>query len=111
MKIIKNHYHYRIKSFKLFEKHKTLIQFAIKLDLPSEEVLHIRSQYLTLQNNQKVESILRENINNLKPFLKLFNILKEKKIKVNDLIFKFDLENDINNLNIRKRTAGFRYIF
>ena len=25
-------------SFKLFEKHKTLIQVAIKLDLPSEEV-------------------------------------------------------------------------
>jgi hypothetical protein len=94
-------------AFKLFEKHKTLIQVAIKLDLPSEEVLKIHSQYLILQNNQQVEFILRENRNNLKLFLKLFNIIKEKKIKVNDLIFKFDLENDIKNLISKKEDLVF----
>ena len=94
-------------AFKLFEKHKTLIQIAIKLDLPSEEVLQIRSRYLTLLNNQKVESILRENRNNLNLFLKLFNILKEKKVEVNDLIFKFDLENDIKNLISKKEDLEF----
>jgi hypothetical protein len=94
-------------SFKLFEKHKTLIQVAIKLDLPSDEVLKIRSQYLTLQNNQKVEFILRENRNNLNLFLKLFNLLKEKKVEVNDLIFKFDLENDRKNLISKKEDLKF----
>jgi hypothetical protein len=59
-------------SFKLFEKHKTLIQVAIKLDLPSDEVLKIRSQYLTLQNNQKVEFILRDNKNNLNIYLGIY---------------------------------------
>jgi hypothetical protein len=59
-------------SFKLFEKHKTLIQVAIKLDLPSEEVLQIRSQYLTLQNNQKVEFILRDNKDNLNIYLGIY---------------------------------------
>jgi hypothetical protein len=59
-------------AFKLFEKHKTLVQVAIELDLPSEEVLQIRSQYLTLQNNQKVESILRDNKNNLNIYLGIY---------------------------------------
>jgi transposase len=57
-------------TFKIFEKHKTLIQGAIELDLTSEEVLKIHSQYLTLQNNQKFESILRENRYNLKTVFK-----------------------------------------
>jgi hypothetical protein len=37
----------------------------------------------------------------------MFNILKDKKIKVNDLIFKFDLENNIKNLILKKEQLEF----
>jgi hypothetical protein len=89
-------------AFKLFEKDKSLIYVAIELNLTQEEVSNIHSKYLILKNRQHADSILREHENELEPFVKIFNILKEKKINMNDFISKIDLTNDINNLKSEK---------
>jgi hypothetical protein len=68
-------------AFKLFEKNKSSVQVAIKLDLAYKEVLRLHSNYLNLHNRHAVDSLLKENKENLGTFLKLLNILKEKKLK------------------------------
>jgi len=88
--------------FKLFEKNKSSVQVAIKLDLAYEEVLRLHSNYLNLHYRHAVDSLLKENKENLGTFLKLLNILKEKKIKVNDFIHIIEQENGIKNLNLER---------
>jgi hypothetical protein len=48
-------------AFELFLDNKTLVEVAISLDLPTEEILKIHSDYLILQNNQKVAIILKKH--------------------------------------------------
>ena len=89
-------------AFKLFEKNKSSVQVAIKLDLAYEEGLRLHSNYLNLHYRHAVDSLLKENKENLGTFLKLLNILKEKKIKVNDFIHIIEQENGIKNLNLER---------
>ena len=51
------------KAFRLFLEKKTLVDVAISLDLPTEEVLKIHYDYLTLQNNQNVATLLKKHRN------------------------------------------------
>jgi hypothetical protein len=62
-------------AFILFEKNKTSVQVAIKLDLAYEKVLRLHSNYLNLHYRHTVDSLLKENKENLGKFLKLLNIL------------------------------------
>ncbi|HEX5519061.1 MAG TPA: hypothetical protein VFX18_01335 [Candidatus Nitrosocosmicus sp.] len=61
-------------AFILFEQNKSLVQVDIDLDLPTDEVLKIHSEYLILTNRQKIDFILKENNDNLK-FHKVMDIL------------------------------------
>ena len=65
------------KAFKLFLEGKTLVEVAISLGLPTEEVLKIHFDYLTLQNNQKVATMLKKHRNDLAPFSKWFDYKKK----------------------------------
>src|SRR6476646_10773345 len=67
-------------TFQLFKDGKSLIDVAIILDLPKDEVIQNYSDYLTLKNMGKVASILQEYKNNLSTFLSLFNYLKKNNI-------------------------------
>jgi AraC-like DNA-binding protein len=87
-------------SFKLFLENKTLVDVAIFLDISTEEVLKIYSNYLTLQNMRQVAQILKENRHNLSPFLKLFNFINKNNTKGRDI--KEAIEN-INNINALKK--------
>src|ERR687890_1033578 len=49
------------RAFKLFLKGRSIVQVAIGLDLPTDQILKIHSDYLALQNRQDVVSILLEN--------------------------------------------------
>jgi hypothetical protein len=89
-------------AFMLFEKNKTPVHVAIKLDLAYEKVLRLHSNYLNLHYRHAVDSLLKENKENLGKFLKLLNILKEKKIKVNDFIQIVGLEIEIKNFNLER---------
>jgi DNA-binding Lrp family transcriptional regulator len=63
-------------TFQLFKEGKSLIDVAISLDLPKDEVIQNYSDYLILKNMREVAAILQEYKNNLPTFLKLFNHLK-----------------------------------
>lgn len=78
-------------SFKLFLEGKSLVDVATILDISKDEVIHNYCDYLILKNMKEVVEILKEYRNNLAAFVKLFNYLKNNKIKWNDI------KNVINN--------------
>src|SRR5215218_4170207 len=60
------------RAFKLFLEGKTLVDVAIELDSPRQEVIGIFNDFLMLKNMHKVATILKEYLNELAPFLRLF---------------------------------------
>jgi hypothetical protein len=52
-------------AFKIFLKGKSVVQVAIELDLPTDRILKIHYDYLTLQNRQDFVSILDGKGNSL----------------------------------------------
>ena len=52
-------------AFKLFLGGKSVVEVAIERDLPTEQVLKVHSDYLTLQNMEKATRMLMENKKNL----------------------------------------------
>jgi len=87
------------KAFKLFLEKKTLVEVAILLDLPTEEVLIFHSDYLTLQNNQNVATILKKHRNNLAPFFKWFDYIEKNNMKAHDLNVAIRHVNKLNVLD------------
>ena len=85
-------------SFKLFEKHKSLVQVAIKLDLSREEVTKFHCDYLILKDRQNVNYILKENTDKINEILKVSDFLKTNKIDINDLENNIDLTNRVHKL-------------
>ncbi len=85
-------------AFQLFLENKTLVEIAIILDISTEEVIKIFSNYLTLQNMGKVAAILRDHRNDLPAFLKWFNYIKENKTRKKDVAKAIDNINQINTL-------------
>jgi hypothetical protein len=53
---------------------------------------------LKLKNRQKVDSILKEMNDN--PEIKVFNLLNENKLDINDIISKANLRNSFDNLKL-----------
>lgn len=89
-------------AFQLFLQNKSLVEVSILLDIPTEEVLKIYSNFLTLQNMKEVAEILKEYKNNLSSFVKLFNYLKKNNIRWKDIKYAIDNKNKINFLNQQK---------
>ncbi len=89
-------------AFRLFLENKLLVDVAILLDIPSEEVLKIYSNYLTLQNMRSVVRILTEHRKDLAPFLKWFNYIQKNSIKAKDVKIAIDNVNKIKFLNQQK---------
>ena len=80
-------------ALQLFKEGKSLIDVAIILDLPKDDVIQNYLDYLTLKNMGKVAFILQEYKDNLSTFLKLFSYLNKNNIKWNNL--KQTLDNKI----------------
>src|SRR5919107_1503051 len=85
------------RAFKLFLRGRSIVQVAIGLDLPTEQVLKIHSDYLALRNRQDVVSILLENGNKPTELLKLLHYLRENHLILNDVKEVVDIKRDIKN--------------
>ena len=81
---------------------KSIVQVAIGLDLPTDPVLKIHSDYLILQNMEKASRLLTENKKNLGAYLKLFAFVNGNNIKVRDLNHAVGLARRIYNLKQEK---------
>jgi hypothetical protein len=90
------------KAFKLFLKGKSIVQVAIGLDLPTDQVMKIHSDYLALQNRQDVVSILLENGNKPTELLKLLHYLRENHLSLKDVKERVDIKRDIKNYKLER---------
>jgi hypothetical protein len=57
------------RAFKLFLDGKSLVDVAIALDIPTEQVLRVYKDYLTLQKTSKFVSILTRHRDSIPTFL------------------------------------------
>ncbi len=94
-------------AFKLFLEGKSVVEVAIGLDLPTDQVLKIHSDYLILQNMERASRILTENRKNLDAYLSLFDFVDGKNIKMTDFNHAVHLARDISNL--KKEKAQLEY--
>ncbi len=94
-------------AFKLFLESKSIVEVAIGLDLPTDQVLKIHSDYLILQNMERASRVLTENRKNLGAYLSLFDFVNGNNIKANDLNYAVHLAQNIGNL--KKEKAQLEY--
>lgn len=94
-------------AFKLFLDGKSIVQVAISLDLPSDQVLKIHSDYLILQKMERASRVLTENRKNLDAYLCLIDFVNGNNIKVNDLNYAVNLARDISNVKKEKAQLEF----
>jgi predicted transcriptional regulator len=95
------------KAFKLFLAGKSIVQVAIGLDLPTDQVLKIHSDYLVLRNMGRASQMLMENRKNLDAYLKILEYIDGNGIKVKDLNHAVDLAQNIDSL--KKEKAQLEY--
>ena len=85
------------RAFKLFLKGRSIVQVAIGLDLPTDQIMKIHSDYLALRNRQDILSILLENGNKPTELLKLLHYLRESNLSLSDVKEIVDIKRDIKN--------------
>ena len=73
-------------AFKLFLEGKFHVDVAIELDIPTQQVLQLHSEYLTLQNRRDIVSILQKYRSSIPAFLKWFNYLEYHETKTKDMV-------------------------
>ncbi len=81
---------------------KSVVEVAIGLDIPTDQVLKIHSDYLILRNMGMASRVLTENRKNLAAYLKLFDFLDGNNVKSEDLNHAVELAQNISNLKKEK---------
>ena len=94
-------------AFKLYLGGKSIVQVAIMLDLPTDQALKTHSDYLILQNMERVSHVLTENRKNLDSYLCLFDFVDGNNIKMTDFNHAVHLARDISNLKKEKAQLEF----
>jgi hypothetical protein len=90
-------------AFKLFLECRSIVQVAIELDLATDQVLKLHSDYLILQNMEKAWRVLMENRKNLGAYLGLLDFVNGNKIKVRDLEHAVGLAKNMHNLERERK--------
>ena len=90
------------RAFKLFLKGRSIVQVAIGLDLPTEQILKVHADYLVLRNMGRTSNVLMEKRKDLDAYLKLLDYVKGNSIQVKDLDHVIDLAHNIDNLKKEK---------
>ena len=90
------------RAFKLFLKGRSIVQVAIGLDLPTDQILKVHADYLVLRNMGRTANVLMENRKDLGAYLKLLDYVKGNSIRVKDLDHVIDLTHNIDSLKKEK---------
>jgi hypothetical protein len=85
-------------SFRMFLENKSLVDVAIALDIPTEQVISIYKDYLTLQRMSKIVSILNKHRGSIPAFLTWFEYIEKNKVKVKDITKAIDYIKDMQLL-------------
>jgi len=89
-------------AFNLFEEGKSVVQVTTGLDLTTDEILKIHSDYLTLQNRQDVVSMLLENGNKPTELLELLRYLRENHLALKEVKEIVDIKRDIKKYKLER---------
>ena len=90
------------KAFRLFLGGRSIVQVAIGLDLPMDQVMKVHADYLVLRNMGRTSNVLMENRKDLGAYLKLLDYVKGNSIRVKDLDHATDLAHNIDSLKKEK---------
>jgi predicted DNA-binding protein YlxM (UPF0122 family) len=70
------------KAYQLFSEGKTTVQVTIELNLPASKVTKLHREYWTLRGRDILNLIYKETNGKLGPFLKLYRLIKEKGMSI-----------------------------
>jgi transcriptional regulator with XRE-family HTH domain len=79
------------KAYKLFSKGKTLVQVATILNIREPEVNKLYRGYWKLKGLDKLNTIHKETNGKLGPFLKLYRLMKENGMSIEQVVNAVDI--------------------
>lgn len=91
--------------FKMFLENKSLVDVAVSLDIPTEQVISIYKDYLILQRTSKIVSILNKHMGSIPAFVTWFEYIEKNNVKVKDITNAIDYIHDMQSL---KQQLGHR---
>ena len=80
------------KAYELFSKGKRPVDVAIALNLREPEVTELYREYWKLKRLHILNSIYNETNGNLRPFLKLYQMMKEKGMTIDQVTNAVDID-------------------
>jgi transposase len=89
-------------AFNLFLEGKSVVQVTTGLDLTTDQILKIHSDYRALQNRQDVVSMLIENGNKPSELLELLYFLRESRLSLKNVKEIVDIKRDINKYKLER---------
>ncbi len=84
--------------FKMFLENKSLVDVAVSLYIPTEQVISIYKDYLTLQRMSKIVFILNKHRVSIPAFMTWFEYIEKNNVKVKDITNAIDYIKDIQSL-------------
>lgn len=94
-------------AFQLFLENKTMVDVAIMLNLSTNDVIKIHSEFLLLQNRAKMAAILDENKENVNALLRIHNYIISNKMNIKQLCDKISAEKE--NDKLKEEIENIRY--
>jgi hypothetical protein len=79
------------KAYQLFSEGKRPVQVAIALNLGQPEVTRVYGEYWKLKRRHILNSIYKETNGKLEPFLKLYRLMKEKGMSIEQVVNAVDI--------------------
>jgi hypothetical protein len=89
-------------AFELFLQGSSPVQVAIDLELETDRTMTFLYDFLRLQNMHRAAKILKENKDQLAPFVKLFEWLKINNTRGKDIRYAIEMISNIKALEQRK---------
>ncbi len=90
-------------SFKMFLENKSLVEVAVSLDIPTEQVISIYKDYLTLQRTSKIVFILNKHRESIPAFVTWFEYIEKNNVKVKDLTNAIDYIKNMQSLQQQRK--------
>ena len=79
------------KAYKLFSEKKTTVEVSVALNLREPDISKIHRGYWELKRLHILNSIYKETNDKLGPFLKLYQLMKEKAVSIEQLVNAVDI--------------------
>ena len=97
-----------MKAFKIFLENKTLVEVLIILNIQTQEVLKIHSEFLLLQNRGKLAKALGKKKERAAELIRLDKYLDRNQIKIEKVWKHVDFEKELNDYKLRNKSFEYK---